>query len=238
MDLNIGDVTKSIGEREKTVTDNLSEIRELLKQLEITRKPIQNGDTLDSNLQASDEEYIYDPNDNSAFNNSSSESGLGSGNNAKSNVIPSQIENQFDPSVKYTPIQIQQYHDLASNEASSEELYPEEKYNIIINAEKRLDYLKRKKNTSSDEYKELNEIFEKCKNSGFCQKIKSMWNDIQERNELNDTTNIASTPTTANVRPRSAVRAWKGGIKTRKRIHRKTKRRRTNKKSRTHKKRH
>lgn len=277
MNLNIGDVTKSIGANQIIVENNLNDLRELLKQLKDTKKPIQseniqnqdiqNQDIQESNLSASDEQYLYDGNDgnyNSPFNNSSSESGAGSGSNA---TIPTlQLPNQFDPSTTYNYKDITLYHDVASNEASTQGMSIQDKYNIIINAEKRINYLKNTKNTNSEEYKALNDIFDKCNKTSdhHCQKIKIMWNGIQERKSPHTSPRSSrpsspiSTPRVVqnNIRPNSAsnrvsnrVRLppitntnTKRGGKRRSTIkhnrHRKTKRHDTNKKARTLKKRH
>ena len=163
-------------------------------------------------LPASDDDYMVERDD--SVQNSMSESGAGSGYNAKMNIniVPTlPIKNQFDPRVKYTPTQIQEYHDVASNLIRRDTMSIQDKYNIIINAENRINYLKKNKNTNSDEYKELNNIFEKCNNpldktsDNHCQKIKSMWNDIQERHtprnyNISQQSTARSTPPTS---PRS-----------------------------------
>jgi hypothetical protein len=266
MNSNINEVTKSIGKKVVVITKNLDEIRELLKELKITREPIQGQGVPENNLQASDDQYIYNENYNSEFKNVGTESDVesdagsgadadadagsgadadaGFGANAKSNVtnVPTlALPKKFDVRIEYTPIQIQNYHDLASNEATTGELNPEKKYNIIINAEKRHDYLKRNKTSDEqEEFQKLDEIFEKCKKNGFCQKIKDNWMSIKDRRSLNSTGSPSTyRSNSSQSTPRSQViEAWKGGIKTRKRKHRTTKRRRTNKKSHSHKKRH
>jgi hypothetical protein len=255
MNSNINDVIESIGKKVVVITNDLDEIRELLKELKQTDNNININTTIQNedsdNLPPSDENYIYDENYNSSFNNLGSESvlesGFGSGTNAKSNVtnVPTlPLVKKFDVNIEYTPIQIQNYHDLASNGASSEELKPDEKYNIIVNAEKRREYLKRKDKTEDEqkEFQKLNEIFETCEKNGFCQKIKDNWMSIQQRRSFNSTGSPRSPPESTQSTPRSQVKqvkqGWRGGIKTRKTSHRKTKRSRTNKKSHSHKKRH
>ena len=185
MNQNIDDVIKNIDKKKEEAKKLLIEIRKLLEQLESTGKPIQNGDTLDSNLQASDEEYIFNEDYNSAFNNSSSESGLGSGINVKSNVIPSQIENQFDTNTEYTTDDITLYYNVASNDTSTRNMSIEDKYNIIINAEERRREMIKNNQIDTPEYKKLDEMFQKCQTDNYCQKIKNMRDDIQKRHEIN-----------------------------------------------------
>ena len=268
---------------------DFADIRRKLEELRLKigkRKGNQDLDNEKNNsLLASDGDYIYDGNLNSELKNvwsesdadsdldSDVESGVdsdaGSGNNTTMNVLP--LQNQFDPTIEYTHEKIEGFRDLAKNTSDTKELNAEEKYNIIINAQKRLNYLKDylNKNKNSPEYKklnneynELNNIFNKCNNpldktsDNHCLKIKDNWKGIQERHKMNQiiqpSTRQSSQPPSQElsplssqhstprkqvtnnifVRPRSAGPGWKGGIKTRKTRHRKTK------KSKSHKKRH
>jgi hypothetical protein len=150
-----------------------------------------------------------------------------------------------DYKIKYTDDKIQKYHDVASNETWTRNMDNEEKYNIIINAEKRLKYLNYKKETNTDEYRRLNDIYNRCINSDdkHCEKIKTEWENRNLRpNTSRPNTSRPNTPRenpNEKLTPRQGSRQIrKGGKKTRKTSHRKTKRRRINKKSHSHKKRH
>jgi hypothetical protein len=256
MNSNINEVTQSIGKKVVVITNNLDEIRKLLKELKQTENNINTNTTIqnedipvqEGTLENTEEAYMYDGNDlsmNSSFNNKSYPK--------NDNVVPnlsivpitrekseSNLLNIFNPENPYDDKKIQEYHDVASKWASSEELKPDKKYNIIINAEKRHDYLKRNKTSDQEkEFQELDDIFEICEKNGFCQKIKDNWMSIQKRRSFNSTGSPRSPPESTQSTPRSQVKqGWRGGIKTRKTSHQKTKRSRTNKKSRTHKKRH
>jgi hypothetical protein len=200
MNSNINGVTQSIGEKERTVTANLDEIRELLKQLKQTENnintntTIQNEDTQQNgnsdNLPPSDENFVYDENYNSPFNNleydSDADSDADAGFAHTTNVPPLKLTNQFDYKMNYTPTQIQNFYHVANKTATGEEMKLEEKYDIIVNAEKRHDYLKKKKNKTSDEQEEfqkLDEIYQDCHEEPdkHCIKIKNMWKDYESR---------------------------------------------------------
>ena len=223
MNQNINDVIKNIDKKKEEAKKLLIEIRKLLEQLESTGKAIKGQDTQQNNLAPSDEKYMYYGNENlnSKFKNvgsesdsgveSGAESGLeseaGSGTNATMNVLP--LQNQFDPAIEYTHEKIEGYRDVAKNTSDTKKLTPEEKYNIIINAEKRHDYLKdylnKNKNSPeynklNNEYNELNIIFNKCNNpldktsDNHCLKIKDNWKGIQERHKIIQEQSTQSSP--------------------------------------------
>ena len=224
MSSNINEVTKSIGEKERTVTANLDEIRELLKQLKQTENninintTIQNEDTQQNgnsdNLPPSDENFLYDENYNSPFNNLGSDSDAGADSGAGfatttnlKNLPPLKIPHY---KIEYTPTQIKNYHDVASKTARGEDMDIEDSYNIIVNAEKRREYLKRKVKTEDEqkEFQKLDKIYQNCHKEPdeHCIKIKNMWNDAKSRrnyrSNIPQSDNVSSRSSTPATTPR------------------------------------
>jgi hypothetical protein len=190
MNSNINEVTQSIGEKERTVTANLDEIRELLKQLKQTdnniniNTTIQNEDipVQEGTLENTEEDFIFN------------EGNAGVVNDLKLEIPKS---DNFDSSKPYTQDDIKLYHDVASNLTTSKDMSIQDKYNIIKNVEKRLEYLINIKETNSDEFQKLNEMYDKCKNNKYCQGIINEWNDIEERHS----------PRTYNISQQSTARS-------------------------------
>jgi hypothetical protein len=183
MNLNIGDVTKSIGANQIIVENNLNDLRELLKQLKQTEnnrninKPIQQEISIqeeipveETNLENTEEDYMLE--------GEGIDTNAGVVNDLKLEIPKS---DNFDSSKPYTRDNIKLYHDVASNLTTSKSMSIEQKYNIIKNAEKRREYLINIKETNSNEFKKLNEMYETCKNNNYCQGIINEWKDIELR---------------------------------------------------------
>jgi len=231
------------------------EIEQLLKEVQNrkannTNTTVEEGTTLQSNAN----DYMYFGTEDEERNNLSMNFPFNNKSYSHDNTVVPNLPivpnlNIFDPEEPYDDKKIQEYHDVASNLTGSQSMSIKNKYDIIKNAEKRREYLINiKKDTTSDEFQKLNEMYNKCETDEYCQGIINKWNNIESRRH-----SPQGTPRNGNISlplnssrqntPRKnlnqkSLQAWKGGIKTRKTSHRKTKRRRTNKKSHSHKKRH
>lgn len=189
--------TENSYENEKKDIDALKyDFADILKQIQELQRQLQNRkgnvdvlvkeNTPVEVIKAIDNNFLYDQiedNDmNSKFDNKFKSD---SQNNSISGFTPNLKKNSKilppletpDYTIKYTDDKIQEYHNVANNESPTQTMDNEKKYNIIINAEKRLEYLKNNNNKDTheyrDEYRRLNDIYNKynkCKNSGFCKK--------------------------------------------------------------------